>query len=226
MRPDAGPARRTGPPGMVIFDCDGVLVDSEPATNAILHEDLAARGLDLTPDRVALLFTGGTMASVGETARRMGADIPDGWLHQIYGRMYTRLADGTPLIAGVEAVLDRLDAAGIGYAVGSNGALEKMRITLGQHPGVLRRLQDRLYSAHAHGTAKPAPDLYLLAARDAGMAPADCVVIDDSPAGCTAGVRAGMRTLGFAEHDDGARLRAVGAEPFHRMADLPGLLGL
>ena len=128
MRPDAGPARRTGPPGMVIFDCDGVLVDSEPATNAILHEDLAARGLDLTPDRVALLFTGGTMASVGETARRMGADIPDGWLHQIYGRMYTRLADGTPLIAGVEAVRPGNTFGDIGHAIQTFVEANKMSV--------------------------------------------------------------------------------------------------
>jgi beta-phosphoglucomutase-like phosphatase (HAD superfamily) len=101
-----------------------------------------------------------------------------------------------------------------------------MAITLGQHPGLLRRLQGRLWSAHTYGTAKPEPGLFLLAAAGLGVAPRHCAVVDDSLSGCTAGVRAGMRTLGFAEHDDGAGLAAVGAEVFHRMADLPDLLDL
>ena len=134
------------------------------------------------------------------------------------------LADGTPLIAGVEAVLDRLDAAGVPYSVGSNDSLRKMQITLGQHPRVWARLKGRLYSAHEHGVAKPDPGLFLIAAQGARVPPGQCVVVDDSPTGCRAGVAAGMRTLGFAEHDDGARLAAVGAEVFHRMADLPDLL--
>lgn len=213
-------------PDLVIFDCDGVLVDSEPITNALLREDLTARGLTLTARETDELFTGGTMKGVGERASEMGADIPDDWLESIYDRMHARLAAGTPLIDGIVAVLDRLDAAGVPYAVGSNGSEDKMRITLGQHPEVLRRVGDRLYSAHTHGVAKPDPGLFLLAARDAGVAPGRCAVIDDSPSGCTAGVRAGMRTLGFAEHDDGARLAATGAEVFRAMGDLPALLDL
>ena len=85
---------------------------------------------------------------------------------------------------------------------------------------------ERVFASGEMGVAKPDPELYLKPARDAGIAPEACAVVDDSATGCTAGVRAGMRTMGFAEHNDGARLKAVGAEPFHRMADLPGLLGL
>ena len=213
-------------PSLVIFDCDGVLVDSEPITNRLLREDLAARGLDLTLERIEEIFVGGTMATVFENARALGADLPDGWVDWFYEQMYAELAKGTPLIDGIEDVLDQLDAAGIPYAVGSNGSLRKMSITLGSHPALHARLKDALYSAHALGVAKPDPELYLKPARDAGVAPEACAVVDDSATGCTAGVRAGMRTMGFAEHNDGARLKAVGAEPFHRMADLPGLLGL
>ncbi|MCP3969464.1 MAG: HAD-IA family hydrolase [Rhodobacteraceae bacterium] len=213
-------------PALVIFDCDGVLVDSEPATNRLLRDDLAARGLDLTLDDIMRLFVGGTMGSVSVLAAEMGADIPEGWVAAFYEIMYAALAEGTPLIPGIETVLDRLDAAGIPYCVGSNGSDRKMGITLGQHPSVMRRVDGRLYSAHRLGTAKPEPDLYLAAAHDQGIPPDLCTVIDDSPSGCTAGVRAGMRTLGFAEHDDGARLAEVGAEVFHSMSDLPGLLDL
>ncbi len=213
-------------PDLVIFDCDGVLVDSEPVTARLLQGSLAAHGLEMSLERIDLLFTGGTMATVAEKAREMGADLPPSWSDDFYEVMYAELARSTPMIEGVEAVLDRLDAAGVPYAVGSNGAERKMRITLGQHPGLLARLEARIYSAHTLGVAKPDPELYLIPAREAGVDPARCAVVDDSPTGCTAGVRAGMRTLGFAAHDDGARLKAVGAEVFHRMADLPGLLGV
>jgi len=213
-------------PELVIFDCDGVLVDSEIITNQLLRDDLAGRGLDLPLEEIMSLFVGGTMAGVAIKAADHGADIPDGWVDDFYQKMYAALAVNTPLIAGVEAVLDRLDAAGIPYCVGSNGSLEKMGITLGQHPSVHARLKDHLYSAHALGTAKPDPDMFLIAAKDFGVAPKRCAVIDDSPTGCIAAARAGMRGMGFAEHDDGARLKAVGAEPFHRMEDLPALLGI
>ena len=214
------------PPKLVIFDCDGVLVDSEMITNRLLRDDLAGRGMDLPLDQIMRLFVGGTMASVAVKAAEMGAEIPEGWVDQFYSKMYAGLAKGTPLIEGVAEVLDRLDQAGLPYCVGSNGSLEKMGITLGQHPEVQVRLAGKLYSAHALGVAKPDPGLFLAAARDFGIQPGDCAVIDDSPTGCIAARRAGMRGLGFAEHDDGARLAAEGAEVFHRMADLPELLGL
>ena len=213
-------------PKLVIFDCDGVLVDSEGITNALLRDDLAARGLDLPIDEVLRLFVGGTMKSVGIQAGKMGADIPEGWVDGFYKKMYAALADGTPLIDGVEDVMDRLDAAGVPYAVGSNGGLDKMAITLGQYPTLQRRLEGRLYSAHVLGIAKPEPDLFLAAAQDFGVPPAECVVIDDSPSGCIAARRAGMRCLGFAEHDDGARLSKEGAEIVHSMAEVAKAIGI
>jgi len=213
-------------PDMVIFDCDGVIVDSETITNVLLQEELAGRGLDLPLSEIERTFVGGTMLTVAEKAKAKGADLPDNWVAYFYDRMYEALAKGTPLITGIEAVMDLLDAAGIPYAVGSNGSLEKMAITLGQHKALHARLKDHLYSAHSVGIAKPEPGMFLLAAKDFGIAPDRCAVIDDSPTGCIAARRAGMRGMGFAEHDDGARLAAEGAEVFHRMADLPGLLGL
>lgn len=211
-------------PKLVIFDCDGVLVDSETITNVLLRDDLAQRGLKMTLDEIMRQFVGGTMRSVADKAAAMGADIPECWVDYFYRKMYAALAAGTPLIKGVEAVIDQLDAVGIPYAVGSNGSLTKMGITLGQHPSLHARLKDQLYSAHALGVAKPDPDLFLIAARENGVAPELCVVVDDSPTGCIAARRAGMRCFGFAEHDGGTRLAAEGAHVFHEMADLPELL--
>lgn len=213
-------------PAAVLFDCDGVLVDSEPAAFALLAADLQAAGLRLTHAEMEARFLGGTIRGLHRTARDLGADLADDWPDDFYARLYARLAEGTALMPGVEALLDRLDAAGIGYAVGSNGAPRKMEITLGQHPSVMARLTGRLFSGQEIGAPKPAPDLYLTAARALGVAPGDCVVVDDSPAGVRAGVAAGMRTFGFCPGGGCDALIAAGAEPLRALADLPALIGL
>ena len=214
------------PPDLVIFDCDGVLVDSEPVSAKLLQEDLAGRGLQMTRDEILREFIGGTMQNVGEQAAAMGADIPEGWVESVYERMYEGLALGTPKIEGIEFALDSLDAAGVPYVVGSNGSLRKMEITLGQHPELQARFDGRIYSAQSFGMAKPDPGLFLIAAGDMGAAPERCAVVDDSPTGCEAARRAGMSCFGYAERDDGARLVAEGAKAFHSMEYLPELLGV
>lgn len=213
-------------PRAVIFDCDGVLVDSEPAAFDLLAEDLAAHGLPLPRAEMERIFIGGTIAGVHVKARSLGAALPDGWVSEFYDRLYARLAEGTPLVPGVLDLLDALDAAGIPYAVGSNGSDRKMQVTLGQHPGLLDRFQDRLFSGQTLGAPKPAPDLYLQAARALGQHPSDCVVIEDSPTGASAAAAAGIPCFGYAPHDDGAALAAEGATLFRSMSDLPRLLGL
>ena len=213
-------------PAAVLFDCDGVIVDSEGIGVDHITAEVAALGMGLERRAVEELFVGKTLPGVARTLAAEGHPIPDGWTRGVYERLYARLAEGTPLIAGIEAVLDALDGAGIPYAVGSNGETRKMHTTLPQHPGVWARVKNRLYSGQELGCPKPDPGLYRHAARALGVDPAACVVVDDSPSGCLAGVAGGIRTLGFAEHDDGARLAAVGAEVFHRMRDLPGLIGL
>jgi HAD superfamily hydrolase (TIGR01509 family) len=213
-------------PRAILFDCDGVLVDSEPATLDLLADDLASHGLSLPRAEMERLFIGGTIAGVHVKARSLGARLPNGWVAEFYERLYARLAEGTPLVPGVLDLLDALDAAGIPYAVGSNGWDRKMQVTLGQHPGLLERFRDRLFSGQTLGAPKPAPDLYLQAARALGQAPADCAVIEDSPTGARAAAAAGIPCFGFAPHDDGAALAAEGATLFRSMTDLPGLIGL
>jgi HAD superfamily hydrolase (TIGR01509 family) len=213
-------------PRAIIFDCDGVLVDSEPAAFDLLAQDLAAHGLPLPRAEMERIFIGGTIAGVHAKARSLGARLPDGWVAGFYERLYARLAEGTPLVPGVLDLLDALDAAGIPYAVGSNGSDRKMQVTLGQHPGLLDRFRDRLFSGQTLGAPKPAPDLYLHAARALGQPPAACAVIEDSPTGVRAASAAGIRCFGYAPHGDGAALAAEGATVFQSMADLPRLLGL
>lgn len=213
-------------PAAVLFDCDGVVVDSEGPTFDMLAEDLAARGLPLTHAEMERLFLGGTVEKVGLRAAGMGADIPPGWAADFYERLYARLAEGTPLIPGILDVLDRLDTAGVPYAIGSNGTGRKMGITIGQHPALAARLEGRMFSGIDLKMIKPAPDLYLHAAQAVGADPVACVVVEDSPTGAGAARAAGMRCMGFAPQGDGAALAAEGAVIFRAMAELPALLGL
>jgi beta-phosphoglucomutase-like phosphatase (HAD superfamily) len=213
-------------PKLVIFDCDGVLVDSEPPTLALLRDDLELYGLTLTMAQVDDDYMGVAMADIAKKARANGAALPDDWVAEIYVKMFEQLKKGVPLIAGIERALDALDVAGIPYAVGSNGPIAKMDITLGAHPALFDRLKGRIFSAHDCKAGKPDPELFLKAAAFMEIEPKDCVVVDDSVAGATAGLRAGMRTLGFDPHSDGAHLIAIGAEHLAHMDDLPLMIQL
>ncbi|WP_170789541.1 HAD family hydrolase [Ruegeria lacuscaerulensis] len=208
---------------LVIFDCDGVLVDSERLTNQVLVDNLARYDLHVSLSECMSLFVGGTMSGVHQQARNLGADLPDDWVEQIYTEVYAALRAGTPLVPGVRNVLQRLETASVPYCVASNGRPEKMQITLGQN-GLWDRFKDVMFSAQVMGTAKPDPTLFLTAARHFGAVRP--VVIEDSENGVTAAIRAEMRCLAYATHDDGAGLSALGAEVFTQMSQLPELLGL
>jgi len=210
----------------VLFDCDGVLVDSEDIAFDLLMDEFASHGLTLPRARMEAEVLGLTMAGVAERARALGAALPQDWVPGFYERLYARLEQGTPLIPGIMEVLDRLDAVGIPYAVGSNGSDRKMEITLGQHPALWARLQGRMFSGQTLGTPKPAPGLWLHAARALGADPARCTVVEDSPTGARAARAAGMRCFAYAPHGDGTRMIAEGALPFRAMGELPGLLGI
>ena len=215
-------------PDAVIFDCDGVLVDSEGPTFALLLDDLAAHGLPLTLHELESDFIGGTIEGLADKARAAGATLPPAWVPDFYARMYAMLAKGTPLMPGVLQVLDALDAAFVPYAVGSNGPDEKMQITLGQH-GLTPRFR-ALLSGQTLGKPKPAPDLYLLAALSCGGNPARCRVIEDSPTGAQAAIAAGIPCLGYAPHGPDTppaqQMAALQIPLFHHMRDLPALLNL
>jgi len=207
----------------VIFDCDGVVVDSEPALFDMLSRDLSRFDLPLPAADLPQIFLGMTLQGLRDKANGMGASLPADWCDDFYARLYAELRLGVPLVPGILSVLDALDAAGIPFAMGSNGSAEKMQITLGQH-GLTHRFK-ALLSGQSLGKPKPAPDVYLLAAAAMQTAPADCVVIEDSATGARAAAHAGMRCYGYAAHG-GDALRAEAAILFSDMKDLPRLLGL
>lgn len=213
-------------PKLVIFDCDGVVVDSEVITNSFLRDEMAAHGLDLPLGQIMDLFVGGTIAGVAVRAGELGARLPEDWVESFYTRICARLAQGTPMVAGIMGVLERLEAAGIPYCIGSNGRHVKMQATLGQHPELAARFKSNVFAASDVAHPKPAPDLFLHAAATMGHPPKACVVIEDSPNGARAAKAAGIRCFGYAPEGDGAKLVTEGATVFRRMDDLPALLAL
>lgn len=208
---------------LVIFDCDGVLVDSEPLSNQVLVDNLERYGLNLTLEDSIGFFLGGTMTGVRDKARALGANLPEDWVDEVYAETYDRLRLGVDLVSGIPELLAALDAKGIPFCVASNGSPDKMQITLGQN-GLLERFSNAMYSAHVMGTAKPDPVMFQTAADQFGStAP---VVIEDSQNGVMAAKRAGMRCLAYAPHGQGEKLAELGAEVFTDMAEVPALLGI
>ena len=212
-------------PDFVIFDCDGVLVDSEHITTRVLRDDLASWGLDLPETQIESLFVGGTMGGVMRTAREMGAILPDDWLDRVYVSIFAALEAECAPVPGIEAVLDALDVAGIGYAIGSNGPMNKMEVTL-RCCGLTERFLGRIYSAHDCAASKPAPDVYLKAAATAGIDPARCAVIEDSGTGARAGAAAQMAVYGFARGGPRDKLAPHCTALFDDMTELLTLLEL
>lgn len=213
-------------PKLVIFDCDGVLVDSEVVSNQVVADNLARFGLNLTLSECLNLFVGATMDDVLQIAREKGAELPPTWIDDVYQETYERLQQGVPLVQGIPELLELLDRQGIQYCVASNGSEDKMRITLGQNGLWDRFHPNAMFSAHSLGVAKPEPGLFLAAASHFDVQARDCLVIEDSTTGATAAARAGMRCLGYVPEGDGADLSDQGAELFNAMAQVPRLIGL
>jgi len=209
---------------LVIFDCDGVLVDTEPVTDRIIAASLTQHGLPMTPDQVSALFVGGTLAGVAQEAKQRGAALHHDWVDQTYAAIFQAFEAGVPVFDGVFALLDALDAAGIATAIASNGPMRKMEMSLGPS-GLFQRFAGRIYSAHDF-VPKPDPTLLHHAMQVAGCTPEETVFIDDSVTGATAGINAGVRTFGFTPAGDDGRRAAIGAEPVRSMAEIAGLLGL
>jgi HAD superfamily hydrolase (TIGR01509 family) len=210
---------------LVIFDCDGVLVDSELITNRVYVEMLNELGLPLTLDDMFEQFVGRSMAYCWDlTARMLRKPLPEGLIEQYRIRTTAALQGELRAVRGIETALDELDARRVRYCVASSGTHEKMGTTLGI-TGLLPRFEGRVYSVTDVARSKPAPDVYLYAADQNGTAPAACCVIEDSPTGVTAGVAAGMTVYGYCGLTPRQRLIDAGAHhTFSDMARLAAIL--
>jgi HAD superfamily hydrolase (TIGR01509 family) len=214
----------------VLFDCDGVLVDSEPLTNGVLRDMLEELGWTLTREECMRLFVGKAVKDERATIEaRTGRPLTDAWLAQFRERRNQRLeAQLAPIPGAPEAVAQVHGAVRGRIACASGADRYKVELQLAKC-GLMRYFEGRIFSGHETPRSKPAPDVYLAAAASLGVDPARCLVVEDTVTGVTAGVAAGATVVGYsppeAGHDAPAALRAAGATTiFTAMRDLPGLL--
>lgn len=212
-------------PSLVIFDCDGVLIDSEMIVNRVVAAELTRIGWSLTPEESCQLFLGldlGAMRPIIES--ELGRALPSDWQAELTDRIVRMLAVEAPMISGAREALEAVTRLGVPWRVASNSSHEEMAAKFGRN-GLLATVAGRLHSFTDVAQGKPAPDLFLAAAKAEGVAPGACVVVEDSVPGVMGAVAAGMRCFGFSPVSDGRALAIAGAKPFRSMTELPGLLG-
>ncbi len=214
----------------IIFDCDGVLVDSEPLSMRADVEILKRFGIEMTETEAHRRFVGRTFeAMLKELSVQRGIVFPEGLLESKNKRLAELYRSELKLVRGVRDALESIRNLGLTMSIASNSPKERVRLAM-QLTGLLGYFKDNIVTFEDVPQGKPAPDVFLLAAKKAGVKAGDCLVVEDSMAGVTAAVDAGCWTLGFTgTHDDenghGAKLKDIGAEAlFSKMADLPALV--
>ncbi|MBT4486663.1 MAG: HAD family hydrolase [Rhodospirillaceae bacterium] len=207
---------------LVIFDCDGVLVDSEPLANRVLSRCFQDAGFPITYDTCVATMVGLSLPSCFKMAEDWhGKALPDDFFHTVQSRTYQAIRDELQAIPGVRAAIEAIP---LPRCVASSSEPEKIALSL-TTTGLAPLFEGRLYSASQVARGKPFPDLFFHAAAQMGIEPGNCVVVEDSPYGAAAARAAGMAVLGYTGSGFADKLTDEGAEIFDTMADLPGLLG-
>ncbi|WP_298914461.1 HAD family hydrolase [uncultured Algimonas sp.] len=182
---------------LVIFDCDGVLVDSEPISNAVMAEHITRLGWPMKGAESVRRFKGRTMAQVHAVIEcRLGRAVDPAWRAAFHREQEDRMRTELRPVPGIKALIGRVHAAGLDSCVASQGRHEKMAISLGA-TGLLEVFAGRIFSAVDVARPKPHPDLFLHAARQMQADPSHCVVIEDSPTGIEGALAAGMHVIGY-----------------------------
>jgi HAD superfamily hydrolase (TIGR01509 family) len=211
---------------LVIFDNDGVLVDSETLSNRVLSRLLTSYGLPTTFEESVKTYVGRSMTNVREIAEGLlGRPIPDDFIDVYNAEVFAMFENELRAVETVGDVLSALTEAGIPFCVASSGSPQRIDLTL-EVTGLRRHFGDRIFSAAQVERGKPAPDLFLLAAERMGTSPARCAVIEDSPLGIEGANAAGMSTFGYAAMTPPDKLRHATGGVFSEMQALPALLGL
>ncbi|MFD3681401.1 HAD family hydrolase [Streptomyces sp. NPDC058613] len=211
---------------LVIFDNDGVLVDSEPLANSILAGYLTELGHPTSYEESLHDYMGGAVHRVHDLVlERTGQRLPDDFDETLHTRTFAAFERDLRPVPGIEEVLNGLVEQGVGYCVASSGSHDRIRVGH-RVTGLDEWFEDEwLFSSQDVGQGKPAPDLFLHAARAMGVEPARCAVVEDSPLGVRAALAAGMDVYGFTGMMPADRL-AGATGYFGDMKQLPGLLQL
>lgn len=208
---------------LVIFDCDGVLIDSELLSGRVVARELTELGWAMTAEESMHRFIGMTLTDmVPVIEAQIARPLPPDFVAGLKARMVAALGAEVEAMTGAEAVLRATAALGLPYRVASNSSHAEMAVKFGR-TGLAPLLAGRIHAAGDVGRGKPAPDLFLHAAAAEGVPPGACIVVEDSVPGARAARAAGMACLGLDPHGDGARLRAEGAVPVRDLAELPAI---
>jgi HAD superfamily hydrolase (TIGR01509 family) len=207
---------------LVIFDCDGVVVDSERIVFEVFGSFIRSLGVHLTDEETREQFLGRSLADCMKIVERLrGSPAPHGSLERYMADRDRVLRERVEPVAGIREVLESLP---IPFCIASSGGHDKMRITLGATK-LLPLFEGRLFSATEVPRAKPAPDVFLFAAERMGASPARTAVIEDTVNGVRAGSAAGMTVFGYVDLTPAEKLVEAGARAtFTKMRDLPALL--
>jgi HAD superfamily hydrolase (TIGR01509 family) len=206
----------------LIFDCDGVLIDSEYLASRVESDQLRSLGLALGIDEAHDLFLGKTVDGVLDTiAARTGSRPGSAWVYNWAFATAHAFMRELKAVNGVGVAIETLRQRGHRMAVASQSPLARVQLSL-HVAGLAGQFGEHIYVTSMVARPKPAPDVYLLAAQRLGAAPADCIVIEDSPAGAAAALAAGMRAIGYAPGATHDSMRASGAPVIRSMDELIG----
>ncbi len=212
-------------PRLVIFDCDGVLVDSEPISNAVLAEMLGEQGWKLTVAETRARFQGMLLSEIGpEAQRELARPLPTGWLEEYVARRAAVFDAELRPVPGAAQLVERVVDAGLPVCIASQGSLAKIARSLAL-TGLERWFPPgSRFSADDVPRGKPQPDLFLHAAVSSGADPGSCAVVEDTPSGVAAAVAAGMSVYGFCADSDEPALREAGARTAASLAEIGDML--
>jgi HAD superfamily hydrolase (TIGR01509 family) len=215
-------------PELIIFDCDGVLIDSEGVAANVIARELTSLGWDITAQQSQDLFLGMSITDMQPLIEtRLGRKLPSNWRSELAQKLVVALGEEVSLIPGAREMLERVTELGIPWRIASNSSDQEMAVKFAR-TGLADLVKGKTHSAASviakGGRPKPAPDVFLAAAAAENISPKSCIVLEDSALGVTGAVAAGMTCFGFAPHGDGAHLRAAGAVRILR--DLHDLFGV
>ncbi len=209
---------------LVIFDCDGVLVDSEGPSNRVVAQEITALGWPMTTAESCTLFVGRRLSDIPPVVEaRIARPVPAGWVDALREKMIAVLGTELEAMPGAHDALRATTALGLPYRIASNSSHEEMAVKF-RRVAMVELVDGRMHSARDVARGKPAPDLFLHAAAAAGVPPAACLVVEDSVPGAQAARAAGMACIGLAPHGEDPALREAGAVLIRSFTELPALL--
>ncbi|MCS4510934.1 HAD family hydrolase [Xylophilus ampelinus] len=215
----------------VLFDCDGVLVDSEPITHRVLRDRLALRGWVMTAEECMRIFVGKAVKDERAMMEaRTGQPLTDAWLHAFWEERNLALRRDLEAVPGAPDAVRAIHAAYGGRIACASGADRQKVVLQLEKTGLVAWFDGRIFSGHETPRSKPFPDVYLAAAAALDVDPARCAVVEDSVTGATAGLAAGATVFGYCPggpgHGSAREMQAIGVRTlFHSMDALPALLG-